>query len=264
MPALLTSRSIRPCLARICLGRLVDVVLVADIERDRLGLAALFGDIRHHRVQLFLAAARNHHDPAVRRQKFRPGLADSAAAAGHPGHAFPVICHANCLRCFVKGVFANPASEIRRPPPLRECCMNTTANANLFSRLFDKLDDPNAARDRNARWHPHQLWRSDCPRRPDGECAGRARRQARRPRRGADREIGCRRWCSISRRVRAGAVYPAAQHRLHAERARLLHLRRRAVAGRRAIPPRREGIGAIAAKVGRQGRDARTPTARDR
>ena len=27
-------------------------------------------------------------------------------------------------------------------PPLRECCMNTTANANLFSRLFDGLDDP--------------------------------------------------------------------------------------------------------------------------
>src|ERR1700704_96006 len=27
-------------------------------------------------------------------------------------------------------------------PPLRECCMNTTANATLFSRLFDDLDDP--------------------------------------------------------------------------------------------------------------------------
>src|SRR5882757_3321942 len=27
-------------------------------------------------------------------------------------------------------------------PPLRECCMNTTTNANLFSRLFDNLDDP--------------------------------------------------------------------------------------------------------------------------
>src|SRR5882762_7739162 len=26
--------------------------------------------------------------------------------------------------------------------PLRECCMNTTASANLFSRLFDNLDDP--------------------------------------------------------------------------------------------------------------------------
>src|SRR5215207_6358915 len=44
----------------------------------------------------------------------------------------------------MKGVLAIPAGEI--PPAsalLRECCMNTTANANLFSRLFDTLDDPN-------------------------------------------------------------------------------------------------------------------------
>src|SRR6266568_1111944 len=27
--------------------------------------------------------------------------------------------------------------------PLRECCMNTTTSANLFSRLFDNLDEPN-------------------------------------------------------------------------------------------------------------------------
>jgi len=54
-----------------------------------------------------LAPPRNHHDPAIRRQRFGAGLADAAAAAGHPGHAFPAICHANCLRCFVKGVFAN-------------------------------------------------------------------------------------------------------------------------------------------------------------
>ena len=92
-------------------SRLADVILVADVERHRLRLAALFGDVGHHPIQLLLAAAGNHHDPAVRRQKFRPGLADSAAAAGHPGHAFPVICHANCLRCFLKGVFANPAGE---------------------------------------------------------------------------------------------------------------------------------------------------------
>src|SRR3954467_3978847 len=30
-----------------------------------------------------------------------------------------------------------------RLPPLRECCMNTTARANLFSRLFDNLEEPN-------------------------------------------------------------------------------------------------------------------------
>ncbi|MGY4264630.1 hypothetical protein ACVJF2_003200 [Bradyrhizobium sp. USDA 4519] len=96
------------------LGGLVDVGLVADIERDRLGLAALFGDVGHHAVELFLAAAGDHHRPAVRSQEFRPGFADSSAAAGDPGHAFPIICHANCLRCFLKGVFANPA-EIFRP-----------------------------------------------------------------------------------------------------------------------------------------------------
>ena len=28
-------------------------------------------------------------------------------------------------------------------PTAMDCCMNTTANANLFSRLFDRLDDPN-------------------------------------------------------------------------------------------------------------------------
>ena len=39
--------------------------------------------------------------------------------------------------------------------------MNTTANANLFSRLFDGLDDPSTARDRTARRQPHQLCRPD-------------------------------------------------------------------------------------------------------
>ena len=42
-------------------------------------------------VELLIAAARHHDGPAIGRQKLRPGLADSAAAAGHPGHAFPVI-----------------------------------------------------------------------------------------------------------------------------------------------------------------------------
>ena len=72
-------------------GGLVDVSLLADIERDRFRLAALFGDVGDHAFEFFLAAARNHHDPAIGRQKFRARLADSAAATGHPGHAFPVI-----------------------------------------------------------------------------------------------------------------------------------------------------------------------------
>src|SRR4051812_18377412 len=65
------------------LGGLVDAGLVADVERDRLGLAALFGDVGHHPVEFLPAAAGYHDDPAVGRQKLRPGLADPAAAAGH-------------------------------------------------------------------------------------------------------------------------------------------------------------------------------------
>jgi hypothetical protein len=98
------------------LGGLVDVGLVADIQRDRLSLAALFGDVGHDPVELRLAAAGNHDDPAVGRQKFRPGFTNPAAATRHPGHAFPVICHANCLRCFLKGVFANAAPRLTGRP----------------------------------------------------------------------------------------------------------------------------------------------------
>ena len=62
----------RPCAAEDLLRGLVDVDLVADIERDRLGLAAGLGDLRDHRVERILAAAGDHHRPAVRRQKLRP------------------------------------------------------------------------------------------------------------------------------------------------------------------------------------------------
>src|SRR4051812_25835226 len=93
-------------------GRLVDVRLAGDIEHDRLGLAALARYLRHHAVELGLAAPRTHDYPPLGAQMLRPRLADAAAAAGHPCHAFPVICHANCLRCFLKGVFANPAGGI--------------------------------------------------------------------------------------------------------------------------------------------------------
>src|SRR4051794_5169418 len=44
-------------------GRLVDVGLVADVERDRLGLAALFGNAGHHPVQFRLTAPGDHDDP---------------------------------------------------------------------------------------------------------------------------------------------------------------------------------------------------------
>ena len=73
------------------LGSPVHVVGLADIQRNRLGLAAAVGDLCHHCVQRIFSAPRNHHGPAIRGQRFRAGLADAAAAARHPGHAFPVI-----------------------------------------------------------------------------------------------------------------------------------------------------------------------------
>jgi hypothetical protein len=71
--------------------RLVDVVFFAHIKRDRRGLAAGLGDFRHHGVQRIRPAARYHHGPAIGSERFRPGLANAAAAAGYPGHAFPAI-----------------------------------------------------------------------------------------------------------------------------------------------------------------------------
>jgi hypothetical protein len=73
------------------LHSLVDVIGLADIQRDRFGLAAAFGYPGHHRVQRVLPAPRNNHGPAICGERFRAGLADAAAAARHPGHAFPVI-----------------------------------------------------------------------------------------------------------------------------------------------------------------------------
>jgi hypothetical protein len=70
---------------------LVDVVGLADIQRDRFGLAAAFGDLRHHRIQRVFPPPRNHHRPAICGERFGTGLADAAAAPRHPGHAFPVI-----------------------------------------------------------------------------------------------------------------------------------------------------------------------------
>src|SRR5260221_2131217 len=73
------------------LRRSVHVRGFADVQRHRLALAATACNLRHHGVQRILAAPRNHHRPAVRGQRFRPGLADAAAAAGDPGYAFSII-----------------------------------------------------------------------------------------------------------------------------------------------------------------------------
>jgi hypothetical protein len=55
--------------------------------------SAILGNRRHYAVERLLAAARHHHGPAVRRQRQRAGLADSAAATGDPGHAFSDFRH---------------------------------------------------------------------------------------------------------------------------------------------------------------------------
>ena len=73
------------------IGGLVDVGFLADVQHDRLGLAAAFDDLRHHGIQCIFAAPRDHDYPAVGGERLRTGLADAAAAAGHPGHAFPVV-----------------------------------------------------------------------------------------------------------------------------------------------------------------------------
>ncbi len=81
----------RPCFARICSGGPRHIGGFADVERDRLGLAAGLDDLADHPFQRILAAPGNHDGPAIRRQRLRAGLADAAAPARHPCHAFPVI-----------------------------------------------------------------------------------------------------------------------------------------------------------------------------
>ena len=108
--------------------------------------------------------------------------------------------------------------------------MNTTANANLFSRLFDTLDDPNRL----------AIEMLDGTRISYGDLIARAGQMANvlvargvKPgdRVAAQTEKSVPALVLYLATVRRGRGVPAAQHRLYAQRARLLHLRRRAVAG---------------------------------
>src|SRR5262249_6430076 len=54
----------------------------------------------------------------------------------HPGHAFSFPCHPTVSVAFLGAIL------LIQPCPDGDSRMNTTANANLFSRLFDRLDDP--------------------------------------------------------------------------------------------------------------------------
>ena len=108
--------------------------------------------------------------------------------------------------------------------------MNTTANANLFSRLFDTLDDPNRL----------AIEMLDGTRISYGDLIARAGQMANvlvtrgvKPgdRVAAQTEKSVPALVLYLATVRAGAVY-CRSTRLYAQRTRLLHLRRRAFAGR--------------------------------
>ena len=60
------------------LGGVVDVGGLADVERDRLGLAAAFGDLRHHRIQRIL------------RRPDTTTVQPSAASASAPASPMPL------------------------------------------------------------------------------------------------------------------------------------------------------------------------------
>ena len=126
--------------------------------------------------------------------------------------------------------------------------MNTSANANLFSRLFDGLDDPSKLAieqlDGSRISYADLIGRAG----QIGERAGGARGQAGRPCRGASRKVGLGPRALSRHRARRRGLF-AAQHRLYADRARLLLRRCRAIAGG-LRSANADGIGSIAAKVG--------------
>ncbi len=137
----------------------------------------------------------------------------------------------------------------------------TIMNANLFSRLFDGLDDPTRL----------AIETIDGQRISYGDLITRAgqmanvlvstRRQTGRSRRRANRKIGAGSR-ALSRDGARRRGLSAAQHRLHAERTRIFHHRRRAVAGgvrsrprlRALAPlPRRSAPGSMTLGARRQG-----------
>jgi len=74
----------RPWLETIWSAAWLTSALFADVKRDGLGLAPFFVMFATTRSSSCLRRPENHDDPAVRREIFRSGLADSAAAAGSP------------------------------------------------------------------------------------------------------------------------------------------------------------------------------------
>jgi len=100
------------------------------------------GDFRYpHGIERVLPAPRQPQ-PSSRRPRAPPRRPPRCRCRlpSPPGHAFPATCHANCLRCLSKGVFAIAASRHRPWGMLHE---HRRQRQSVFPRLFDSLDEPN-------------------------------------------------------------------------------------------------------------------------
>src|SRR5882672_862113 len=139
MPALLTRRSMRPCLARICSAAFSTSAATLTSSGIASALPSFF-------VIFATTASR-----ASLRRPDTTTVQPSAASASAPASPMPLpppVTQATRFPPFVMqsvSVAFQRAFLLLQPPGTApgECCMNTAANANLFSRLFDSLDDSN-------------------------------------------------------------------------------------------------------------------------
>ena len=113
--------------------------------------------------------------------------------------------------CAAKGLFASEtptnnammAITSAAPPPTGMTHEREAKYRHQRQPVFPSVRRarrPQPSCDRDHRRTAHQLWRSDRACRTDRECAGRSWREAGRPGSGANRKIGDRASCSISRR----------------------------------------------------------------
>src|SRR5260370_843192 len=139
MPALLTRRSMRPCLASICSA----VFSTSAATLTSSGIASA--------LPSFFAIFATTASSASCRRPDTTTVQPSAASASAPASPMPLPPPVTQATRFPPLVMQTVSVAFQRAflllqPPgtaLGECCMNTAANANLFSRLFDSLDDPN-------------------------------------------------------------------------------------------------------------------------
>src|SRR6266436_4289022 len=144
MPALLSRRSIRPCLAKI------------PSAAFPTSAATLTSSAIASALPSFLVIFATTASSASLRRPDTTTVQPSAASASAPASPMPLpppVTQATRFPPFVMqsvSVAFQRAFLLLQPPGTAlpgtapgECCMNTAANANLFSRLFDSLDDSN-------------------------------------------------------------------------------------------------------------------------